>query len=140
MYPNNSRRVSHIISDSIFTRITGEKGYFDTRVVFVDETGPKERRVKRLAIMDQDGAATRYLTRGEDLVLTPRFNPSTQEITYMSYGQGDPRVFLLNIETGQREIVGNFPGMSFSPRFSPDGHRVSMCLQQGGNDKLFARD
>ena len=92
--------------------------------MFVDETGPKERRIKRLAIMDQDGANVRYLTRGDDLVLTPRFSPSTQEITYMSYGQGDPRVYLLNIETGQREIVGNFPGMSFAPRFSPDGQRV----------------
>ena len=105
--------------------------------MFVDETGPKDRRVKRLAIMDQDGANVRYLTRGDDLVLTPRFSPSTQEITYMSYGQGDPRVFLLNIETGQREIVGNFPGMTFSPRFSPDGQRVIMSLQQGGNSNIF---
>src|SRR6266567_4514907 len=124
--PDNWRRVAHIISDAIYERLTGEKGYFDTRIVFIDETGPRERRVKRLAIMDQDGAAVRYLTRGEDLVLTPRFNPSTQEITYMSYGQGDPRVYLLNIETGQREIVGNFPGMTFAPRFSPDGRRVIM--------------
>jgi TolB protein len=108
--------------------------------VFVDETGPKDRRVKRLAIMDQDGAGVRYLTRGDDLVLTPRFNPSTQEITYMSYGQGDPRVYLLNIETGQREIVGNFPGMTFAPRFSPDGQRVIMSLQQGGNANLFVMD
>jgi TolB protein len=138
--PDNWRRVAHIISDAIYERLTGEKGYFDTRVVFVDETGPRERRVKRLAIMDQDGAAVRYLTRGEDLVLTPRFNPSTQEITYMSYGQGDPRVFLLNIETGQREIVGNFPGMSFSPRFSPDGQRVILSLQQGNNSNLFVMD
>jgi len=104
---------------NIYERLTGEKGYFDTRIVFIDETGSKERRDQSvLAIMDQDGANVRYLTRGEDLVLTARFSPSTQEITYMSYGQGDPRVFLLNIETGQREIVGNFPGMSFSPRFS----------------------
>ena len=137
---DKSRRIAHIIADAVYERLTGEKGYFDTRVVFVDETGPKERRIKRLAIMDQDGAGTRYLTRGEDLVLTPRFNPSTQEITYMSYGQGDPRVFLLNIETGQREIVGNFPGMSFSPRFSPDGQRVIMSLQQGGNANLFVMD
>src|SRR5438874_479204 len=129
--PDNWRRVAHIISDAIYERLTGEKGYFDTRIVFIDETGPRERRVKRLAIMDQDGAAVRYLTRGEDLVLTPRFNPSTQEITYMSYGQGDPRVYLLNIETGQREIVGNFPGMTFSPRFSPTGQQVIMSLQQG---------
>jgi TolB protein len=138
--PDNWRRVAHIISDAIYERLTGEKGYFDTRVVFIDETGPRERRVKRLAIMDQDGAGVRYLTRGEDLVLTPRFNPSTQEITYMSYGQGDPRVYLLNIETGQREIVGNFPGMSFSPRFSPDGQRVIMSLQQGSNSNLFVMD
>ena len=85
--PDNWRRIAHIISDAIYERLTGEKGYFDSRVVFVDETGPKERRVKRLAIMDQDGANVRYLTRGDDLVLTPRFSPSTQEITYMSYGQ-----------------------------------------------------
>ncbi len=109
-------------------------------MVFVDETGAKERRVKRLAMMDQDGANVRYLTRGADLVLTPRFSPSTQEITYMEFGQGDPRVYLFNIETGQREIVGNFPGMSFSPRFSPDGQRVIMSLQQGGNSNLFVMD
>ena len=93
--PDNWRRIAHIISDAIYERLTGEKGYFDTRIVFVDETGQKEQRVKRLALMDQDGANVRYLTRGQDLVLTPRFSPATQEITYMSYGQGDPRVYLL---------------------------------------------
>jgi len=138
--PDNWRRIAHIVSDAAYERLTGEKGYFDTRVVFIDETGAKERRVKRLAIMDQDGANVRYLTRGEDLVLTPRFSPSTQEITYMSYGQGDPRVLLLNIETGQREIVGNFPGMTFSPRFSPTGQQVIMSLQQGPNSNIFAMD
>src|SRR5271168_2099946 len=138
--PEYWRRISNIISDQIYERLTGEKGYFDSRVVFVDETGAKERRIKRLAIMDQDGANVRYLTRGEDLVLTPRFSPSTQEITYMAYGQGDPRVYLLNIETGQREIVGNFPGMSFAPRFSPDGQRVIMSLQEGSNSNIFVMD
>src|ERR1043166_7974509 len=137
---DNWRRIAHIISDAIYETLTGEKGYFDSRVVFVDETGPKDRRVKRLTIMDQDGANVKYLTRGDDLVLTPRFNPSTQEITYMSYGQGDPRVFLLNIETRQQETVGNFPGMTFAPRFSPDGQRVIMSLQQGANANLFVMD
>jgi TolB protein len=138
--PDNARRIAHIISDAIYQTRTGEKGYFDSRIVFVDETGSKERRVKRLAIMDQDGAGTRYLTRGDDLVLTPRFNPTSQEITYMSYGQADPRVYLLNIETGQREIVGNFPGMTFAPRFSSDGQRIIMSLQQGSNSNLFVMD
>jgi TolB protein len=138
--PNNSRRVAHIISDAIFTRITGEKGFFDTRVVFIDETGPKERRRKRLAIMDQDGQNVRYLTRGDELVVTPRFSPSSQDVTYMSFSQGDPRVFLLNIETGQREIVGNFPGMTFAPRFSPDGQRIIMSLTQGTSSNLYAMD
>ncbi|MBX6426824.1 MAG: Tol-Pal system protein TolB [Variibacter sp.] len=138
--PENARRLAHIISDAVYERLTGEKGYFDTRIVFIDETGPKDRRVKRLAIMDQDGANVRYLTRGDELVLTPRFSPSTQEITYMAYGQGDPRVYLLNIDTNQREIVGNFPGMTFSPRFSPDGQRIIMSLQQGGNSNIFVMD
>jgi TolB protein len=138
--PDNWRRVAHIIADAIYERLTGEKGYFDTRVVFVDETGPKDRRVKRLAIMDQDGANVRYLTRGNDLVLTPRFNPSSQEVTYMSYGGDQPRVYLLNIETGQREVVGDFPGMTFAPRFSPDGETVVMSLQQQGNANIFALD
>ena len=140
--PENWRRIGHIISDAIYERLTGEKGYFDTRIVFIDETGPKERRIKRLAIMDQDGANVRYLTRGDDLVLTPRFNPAkeSQEITYMSYGQGDPRVFLFDIANNQRETVGNFPGMTFAPRFSPDGQRVIMSLQQAGNANIFVMD
>jgi TolB protein len=137
---DNWRRVAHIISDAIYERLTGEKGYFDSRVVFVDESGPKERRIKRLAVMDQDGANVRYLTRGDDLVLTPRFSSAPDTITYMSYGQGDPKVYLMNIETGQREIVSNFPGMSFSPRFSPDGQRVIFSLQRGGNSNLFVMD
>jgi len=138
--PDNWRRVAHIIADSVYERLTGEKGYFDTRVVFVDETGPKDRRVKRLAIMDQDGANVGYITRGDDLVLTPRFSTNDQMITYMSYGQGDPKVYLYNTKTRQREVVGNFPGMSFSPRFSPTGDMVIMSLQQGGNSNLFVMD
>ncbi len=138
--PNNARRVAHIISDAIFSRITGEKGFFDTRIVFVDETGPRIRRRKRLAIMDQDGANVRYLTRGDELVVTPRFSPSSQDVTYMSFGVSDPRVLLLNIETGQREVVGNFPGMTFAPRFSPDGQKVIMSLSEAGVSNLYAMD
>ena len=136
----NWRRIAHICSDAIYERLLGEKGYFDTRIVFIDETGTKDKRVKRLAIMDQDGANVRYLTNGNELVLTPRFSPSRQEVTYMAYAGTDPRVYLLNIETGQREMVGNFPGMTFAPRFSPDGQRVAMSLQQGGNANIFEMD
>ncbi|WP_245413413.1 Tol-Pal system beta propeller repeat protein TolB [Mangrovicella endophytica] len=138
--PENWRRVAHIIADAIYERLTGEKGYFDTRVVYVDETGSKSQRVKRLAIMDQDGANVRYLTKGGDLVLTPRFSPNRQEVTYMSFGNAEPRVYLLQLETGQREVVGNFPGMTFSPRFSPDGQKVIMSLQQEANSNIYAMD
>jgi len=140
--PENWRRIAHIISDLIYQRLTGEKGYFDTRIVFIDETGPKERRNKRLAIMDQDGANVRYLTRGEELVLTPRFSPTNQDVVYMSYGTGDqpPRVIQMNIETGQREIVGDFPNMAFSPRFSPTGRGVIMSLQEQGATNIFTMD
>ncbi|RIX98743.1 Tol-Pal system protein TolB [Aureimonas flava] len=138
--PDNWRRIAHIIADAIYERLTGEKGYFDTRIVFIDETGAKNDRRKRLAIMDQDGANVRYLSQGNDLVLTPRFSPNRQEITYMSFGQAEPRVYLLQLETGQREVVGNFPGMTFSPRFSPDGQKVIMSLQQDGNSNIYAMD
>ena len=136
----NWRRVGHIIADAIYEAITGEKGYFDSRVVFVDESGPKDSRKKRLAIMDQDGANLRYLTGGEDLVLTPRFSPSRQEITYMAFNEGRPRVYLLQLDTGQREVVGNFPNMSFSPRFSPDGRKVVLSLSQDGNANIYSMD
>jgi len=137
----NWRRVAHVIADAIYERLTGEKGYFDTRIVFVDETGPKDKRAKRLAIMDQDGANVRYLTNGSELVLTPRFSPTSLEITYMSYGEGyRPRVYLMNIENGQKETVGDFPGMTFAPRFSPDGQRVIMSLQTGGNSDIYTMD
>ena len=138
--PRNWRRIGHLISDAVYERLTGEKGYFDSRVVFIEETGPKDKRVKRLAIMDQDGANFRRLTDGINLVLTPRFNPSSQQVTYMSYAGGQPRVYLYNIETGQREIVGDFPGMTFSPRFSPDGRQVIMSLQRGGNANIYTMD
>ena len=121
--PSNWRRVAHIISDKIYERLTGETGYFDTRIIYVSEEGPKDQRVKKLAIMDQDGANTKYLTLGNELVLTPRFNPANQLVTYLSYFRNTPRVYLLDIETGIQEVVGNFPGMTFAPRFSPDGKK-----------------
>ena len=137
----NWRRVAHIIADTIYERLTGEKGYFDTRIVYIDESGPKENRVKRLAIMDQDGANHRFLSNGRAIALTPRFSPNRQEITYMSYESGEPQVYLLQIETGQRELVGNFPGMTFAPRFSPDGQKIVMSLlRDDGNSNIFAMD
>jgi TolB protein len=136
----NWRRIGHIIADQVYERLTGEKGYFDTRVVFIDETGPKDKRVKRLAIMDQDGKNVRILSNGRELVLTPRFSPTNQEITFMSYGNGEPRVLLMNLVTGRREVVGDFPGMTFAPRFSPDGQRIVMSLQSGGNSSIYEMD
>jgi len=138
--PKNWRRVAHMIADAIYERVTGEKGYFDTRIVFVSESGPKIDRKRQLAIMDQDGENVRMLTNSNDIVLTPRFSPSRQEITYMSFEGDQPRVYLLQLETGGREVVGNFPGMTFAPRFSPDGQRVIMSLQQDGNANIYTMD
>ncbi len=137
---SNWRRIAHIVADAIYMRFTGETGYFDTRIVYIAETGRQDRRVKRLAIMDQDGENHHFLTNGEDLVLTPRFSPSQQEITYMSYFGGVPRVYLFNIDTGRQEVLGDFPGMTFAPRFSPDGNKVIMSMARDGNTELFTMD
>jgi TolB protein len=139
--PQNWRRIAHIISDAIYKRITGEDGYFDTRVVYIAETGPENRRVKRLAIMDQDGANHRFLTDGRTLILTPRFSPTLQEITYLAYYNNKPRVYLFNIDSGRQEALGDFPGMTFAPRFAPTGKRVVFSLiEKGGDSNIFSMD
>lgn len=136
----NWRRVAHLIADAIYERLTGEEGYFDTRIVYVSETGPRDEVVKRLAIMDQDGANHRYLTNGEYLVLTPRFSPTNQEIVYHSFFNDQPRVYLYNIDTGKHEVLGDFPTMTFAPRFSPDGNSVIMSLAENGNSDIYIMD
>ena len=137
---SNWRRIAHIIADAIYKRMTGEEGYFDTRIVYISESGPEQRKVKRLAIMDQDGENHHFLTDGKDLVLTPRFSPSRQEITYMSYYGNLPRVYIYNIETGRQEVLGDFPGMTFAPRFSPDGNKVIMSMARNGNTDIWTMD
>ena len=141
---SNWRRVSHIISDEIFERITADSGFFDTRIVYVAESGPLGKKQKRLAIMDQDQSNHRFLTDGSYMVLTPRFSPtsSSQKITYMSYINKQPRVFILDIETGQQEIVGDFPGMTFAPRFSPNGKKIIMSYSDPdvGNSEIYTMD
>ncbi len=138
--PTNWRRVGHIITDKVYERLTGEKGYFDTRIIYVAEEGPKTNRVKKLAIMDQDGFNNKYLTLGNELVLTPRFNPTNQMVTYLSYFRNLPRVYLLDIETGVQEVVGDFPGMTFAPRFSPDGKKIIMSFAMDGNSEIYTMD
>ena len=131
------RRVAHIISDEIFQRLSGDSGYFDTRIVYVAESGPQNKRLKRLAIMDQDGENHQYLTDGSFLVLTPRFSPTTQEITYLAYFKNEPRVYIFNLETGQQELLGSFPGMTFAPRFSPSGDKIIMSLATKGITDIY---
>ena len=138
--PTNWRRVGHIISDKVYERLTGEQGYFDTRIIYVSEDGPKTQRIKKLAIMDQDGANNKFLTLGNELVLTPRFNPTNQMVTYLSYFRNLPRVYLLDIETGMQEVVGDFPGMTFAPRFSPDGKKIIMSFAKDGNSEIYTMD
>jgi TolB protein len=135
--PESWRKVAHKISDAVYERLTGEKGYFDTRVVFVAESGARGKVVKRLAIMDQDGANPSYLTSGDSIVMTPRFSANSQEITYMSLRPDSATVYLFNLESGRRESLGTFQGMVFAPRFSPDGGKVAFSVERAGNSDIY---
>ncbi len=138
--PDSWRRVAHKISDAVYKRLTGVDGYFDTRIVFVAESGPKTARVKRLALMDQDGANPQYLTDGSYIVMTPRFSSNNQQITYMALRKDSARVYLFDIETGRQETLGTFQGMVFAPRFSPDGGKVAFSVERNGNTDIYVMD
>jgi TolB protein len=138
--PAGWRRAAHKCSDLVYARLTGEAGYFDSRIVYVAESGPRTKRVKRLAIMDQDGANHRYLTSGASLVLMPRFSPASETISYMSFAGDRPRVWIYNIGTGKQEAVGSFESMSFAGRFSPDGRTLVFSVTRAGNADIYAYD
>jgi TolB protein len=134
------RRIGHLISDVIYERMLGEKGYFDTQIVYIAESGPRDRRTRRLAIMDQDGENHRFLTDGSFQALTPRFHPNARQIAFMSYSRNQPRVHLFNLDNGQQQVLGTFGGMTFSPRFAPDGRSVILSAARGGDANIFVVD
>ena len=136
----NWRRIAHIMADVIYERLLGEKGYFDTRIVYISATGPRDRRTKRLAIMDQDSENNRLLTDGTWLVLTPRFHPARDEIAFMSYANNRPRVYLFDLTSGRQSVLGDFNGMTFAPRFAPDGGSVVMAVTNGGGSDIVTVD
>lgn len=136
--PQSYRRIAHIVSDAIYESLAGAKGYFDTRIVYVAESGPKANRTKRLAIMDQDGANVQYITSGKTLALTPRFSPSQQLLTYLNFEDGNPQVYLLDLNTGTQQRLGSFGQMTFSPRFSPDGSTIAFSVENSGTTNIYA--
>lgn len=136
----NWRRIAHIISDVIYERLLGEKGYFDTRIVYIANSGPRTRRIKRLAIMDQDGENNRFLTDGSSMALTPRFHPTRDEIAFMSYANNRPRVYLFDLGSGHQQVLGDFRGITLSPRFSPDGNSVVMAQTDDAGSSIYVVD
>ena len=134
----NWRRMAHKISDAVYSRLTGEAAYFDSRVVYISEQGQKNARKKRLTIMDYDGANSRFLTDDNDIVLAPRFSPNNEEIVYTSYETGVPKVYLMNVDTLNKRVLDDQPGMTFAPRFSPDGRNVVMSLTDRGNTDIYS--
>jgi len=140
--PDSWRTIAHQIADAVYEKLTGEKGYFDTRVVFVAESGPKTHRVTRLAIMDQDGANPSYLTDGSAMVFSPRFSTKRQEITYMVLRPTGASIYLKNLETGREEVLGRFPDMTMTmaPRFSPDDSKVAFAAEKSGAVNIYVMD
>lgn len=134
------RRLAHIMADAIYERLIGEVGYFDTQIVFIAETGPVKKRVKRMAIMDQDGYGMRFLSDEDTFVMSPHFSPNMQTVVFLSYYNDDPMVWTLDLNTGEQRRLGQFGGMSFAPRFSPDGTRIALSLVKNGITHLYEYD
>lgn len=135
--PNSWRRLAHLAADQVYERMTGDSGFFDTRIVFVDESGPKEKRKKRLAIMDSDGANFRALSSGSEMLLTPRFSPRGDKVAFMALADDEnSQVQVLTLASGQRSVVGNADVSTFSPRFSPNGAQLALSVESGGNTNL----
>ena len=137
---DNWRRLAHSMADAIYERLTGDKGYFNTIIAYISESGPSSKRVKRLALMDQDGDGHQFLTSGANLVLTPRFSPDMQYIAYLSYINNKPRVYMYNMTTHETELLGNFPGMTFAPRFSPDSKHILLSYAKNGVTDIYEMD
>lgn len=137
---DNWRRLAHSMADAIYERLTGDKGYFNTVIAYISESGPSSKRVKRLALMDQDGDGHQFLTSGANLVLTPRFSPDMQYIAYLSYVNNKPRVYMYNLRTQKTELLGNFPGMTFAPAFSPDSSHILMSFSKNGVTDIYEMD
>lgn len=135
--PADWRRAAHKCSDAIYTRLTGEGPYFDSRVIYVSETGPKNRRIKRLAIMDQDGANHRFLTNGQSIVLTPRFSPDERRIAYMSYQNDKPSLYVYDLSNGTQRLLVTNVSLAFAPRFSPDGRWILFTMSVAGNADVY---
>ncbi len=138
--PAGLRRIAHKVADFVYVEFTGDKKYFDTKIVYISESGQQDKRIKRLAIMDQDGHNHRFLTSGRDLVLTPRFSPTAHEIAYLNYFNDEPNIYLFEVATGRTEKLGSFPGMTFAPRFHPGGNKLIMSLAQDGSTNIFEMD
>lgn len=136
----SARRLAHIMADAIYERLTGEIGYFDTQIVFIAETGPVHNRVKRMAIMDQDGYGLRYLSDKKTFVMSPHFSPNMQTIVFLSFKDDDPMVWTLDLDTGEQRRLGQFGGMNFAPRFSPDGTKIALSLVKNGITHIYEYD
>jgi TolB protein len=135
--PRDWRRAAHKCADAIYSRLSGESPFFDSRIAYIAESGPKDKRVKRLAIMDSDGANHRFLTNGQSTVLSPRFSPDYKQIVYMSYLEKRPRIYIYDIGTGRQRVITESANQTFAPRFSPDGRWILYSMSAAGNTDIY---
>ncbi len=135
--PRDWRRAAHKCADAIYSRLTGELPFFDSRIAYIAETGPKGRRIKRLAIMDSDGANHRFITNGQSTALTPRFSPNYKSLLYLSYVDGNPRIYIYDIDVGRQRLITQSNNPTFAPRWSPDGQTILYSMAVAGNTDIY---
>lgn len=135
--PRDWRRAAHKCADAIYSRLSGESPFFDSRIAYIAETGPKDNRVKRLAIMDSDGANHRFITNGQAIAITPRYSPDYRQIAYVSYLANRVRVYIYDVGAGTQRVVFESSNTTFAPRWSPDGRFLLFSMAVAGNTDIY---
>ena len=131
------RRTAHQISDIIFEKLTGVRGAFNTRIVYITVKSKENEKLYSLLLADADGFNPQLLLESPEPLLSPSWSPDGKKIAYVSFEKGSSAIYVQDIRSGERRLIASNPGINSAPAWSPDGSRIAMTLSKGGDPEIF---